>query len=143
MSKITVKRIVPMFSIITDKFKKEIENNSLTEMKIVDDQIKMIQTQIKQLQTRFGLLSNQSTKTTQEQINQSIMELSERLEQLKAFRQSMVASLEDIKNKQIGSELQTGIIENYVELRPGDNIKNIFERTKIVIKDDIIQEIVE
>ena len=71
------------------------------------------------------------------------MELNERLEQMKVFRQSMVASMEEMKNKPLGEQVQTGMIENYVELKPGDNIKEIFERAKIVIKDDIVQEIVE
>lgn len=143
MSKITVKRIIPMFTIVTEKFKKELAENSAAELKILDDQMNMIQTQIKQLQSRFGLLANQSTKMAQEQINHSIMELNERLEQLKAFRQGMVASMEDIKNKPLGMEMQTGMIENYVELHTGDNIRNIFERAKIVIKDDVVQEIVD
>lgn len=143
MSKITVKRIVPMFTVVTDKFKKELADNTAAELKMLDDQMNMIQTQIKQLQSRFGLLANQSTKMAQEQINHSIMELTERLEQLRAFRQGMVASMDDIKNKPVGSEMQTGMIENYVELQKGDNIRNIFERAKIVIKDDVIQEIVD
>ena len=143
MPKITVKRIVPMFAVVTENFKKELNSSSLTELKMIDDQMTMIHSQIKQLQSRFGLLSNQSTKTAQDQINHTIMELNERLEQMKVFRQSMVASMEEMKNKPLGEQVQTGMIENYVELKPGDNIKEIFERAKIVIKDDIVQEIVE
>lgn len=143
MAKVTVKRIIPMFTVITDKFKKELSENTASELKMIDNQMNMIQTQIKQLQSRFGLLANQSTKMAQEQINHSIIELNERLEQLKAFRQGMIASMEDIKNKPIGSEMQTGMIENYVELHPGDNIRNIFERAKIIVKDDVVQEIID
>ena len=143
MGKVSVKRIIPMFTIVTEGFKKSVAENSATEMKMLENQINMTHNQIKQLQSRFGLLANQTTKTAQDQINHSIMELTERLEQLKAFKQGMLASMEDMKNKPIGTELQTGMIENYVELNTGDNIKEIFERAKIVIKDDIIQEIVE
>ena len=143
MAKVSVKRIIPMFTIVTENFKKEVEANSATELKMIDNQMNMIHSQIKQLQSRFGLLANQTTKTAQDQINHSIMELTERLEQLKVFKQSMMASMEDMKNKPLGTEIQTGMIENYVELNPGDNMKDIFERPKIVIKDDIIQEIVD
>ena len=143
MSKITVKRIVPMFTVVTDKFKKELQDNSNIELKIVDDQINAIHMQIKQLQSRFGLLKSQSTKTAQDQINRSIMELTERAEQLNALKQGMLASIEETQKKPNGSEIQTGFIENYVELNKGDNIRNIFERAKIVIKDDVIQEIVD
>ena len=142
MSKITVKRIVPMFTIVTDKFKKELADNSTVEMKIVDDQINAIHMQIKQLQSRFGLLKSQSTKTAQDQINRSIMELTERAEQLNALKQGMLGSVDEMQKKPNGSEVQTGFIENYVELNTGDNIRNIFERAKIVIKDDVVQEIV-
>ena len=126
-----------------DKFKKELADNSTVEMKMVDDQINAIHMQIKQLQSRFGLLKNQSTKTAQDQINRSILELTERAEQMNNLKQGMLASLNEMQNKPNGTEIQSGFIENYVELNPGDNIRNIFERAKIVIKDDIIQEIVD
>ena len=61
---------------------------------------------------------------------------------IEPFKTSMIPRL-DIKNKPNGTEIQTGMIENFVELEKGDNIRNIFERAKIVIKDDVIQEIVE
>ena len=143
MSKITVKRIVPIYTVLTDKFKQELTNGTSAELKMVDDQMLAMQNQIKQLQSRFGLLKNQSTQQAQEQINRSIVELSERLEQYRALKQSMVASIEEMKNKPNGTEIQTGMVENYVELQSGDNIRTIFERAKIVIKDDVVQEIVD
>ncbi len=143
MTKMTVKRIVPIYTIMTDKFKSELEKGTTAELKMVDDQMLAMQNQIKQLQTRFGLLKNQSTQQAQEQINRSIVELSERLEQFRNLKQSMIASIEETKNKPNGTEIQSGIIENYVELQPGDNIRAIFERAKIVIKDDVVQEIVD
>ena len=143
MSKIKVKRIIPMFTIITDKFKKELLENSTVELKMLDDQINAVHMQIKQLQSRFGLLKNQSTKIAQDQINRSIMELTERAEQLNALKQGMLASIDEMQKKPNDTEIQTGFIENYVELNTGDNIRNIFERAKIIIKDDIVQEIVD
>ena len=143
MVKITVKRIIPMFSIVTDKFKKELADGTAVELKMLDDQMVAMHNQIKQLQSRFGLLKNQSTQQAQEQINRSILELNERLEQYKALRQGMVASMDEMQKKPNGTEVQTGMIENYVELNTGDNIRNIFERAKIVIKDDIVQEIID
>ena len=143
MSKITVKSIVPIYTVLTDKFKQELANGTSAELKMVDDQMLAMQNQIKQLQSRFGLLKNQSTQQAQEQINRSIVELSERLEQYRALKQSMVASIEEMKNKPNGTEIQTGMVENYVELQSGDNIRTIFERAKIVIKDDVVQEIVD
>ena len=143
MAKITVKRIIPMFSIVTDKFKKELADGTAVELKMLDDQMVAMHNQIKQLQSRFGLLKNQSTQQAQEQINRSILELNERLEQYKALRQGMVASMDEMQKKPNGTEVQTGMIENYVELNTGDNIRNIFERAKIVIKDDIVQEIID
>ena len=138
-----VKRIIPIFTIITDKFKKDLQDGTTIELKMIDEQMTAIHNQIKQLQSRFGLLKNQSTQQAQEQINRSIIELSERIEQLKVLKQGMNASMNEMQNKPNGTEVQTGMIENYVELNPGDNIRNIFERAKIIIKDDVIQEIVE
>ena len=80
MAKIKIKRTIPVYSIITDKFRKELEDESLGEIKILEDQMNMVNFQIKQLHTRFGLLANQSTKTAQDQINSSIIELNARVE---------------------------------------------------------------
>ena len=142
MAKISVKRIVPIYTVVTDKFKKELEEGSATELKMIDNQINATYMQIKQLQSRFGLLKNQSTQSAQEQINRSIVELTERMEQLKTFKQNMLASINDMKNKPLGTEVQTGMIENYVDIEPGVNIKSVFDKCKIIIKDDVVKEVV-
>lgn len=144
MAKFTVKRMVPLITIVTDKFKKGLSDNTLSEIKVIDNQISAIQNQIKQLQGgRFGIFSNDPSKMSQEQTNATVVELNEKLERMNNFKKGLLASLDDIKNKPNGTEIQTGMIENFVELEKGDNIRNIFERAKIVIKDDVIQEIVE
>lgn len=143
MSKLTIKRIIPLYSVITEKFKKDFELDSLEEIKTLDKQINMIQVQIKQLQSRFGLLANQSTKNAQEHINNTIMELSARIEQINMLKVNMLQSLQDIKNKPLGEKIESGMFENYVEIKEGDNLLDILDRPKIIVKDNIIQEIVE
>ena len=143
MAKITVKRIVPMFTIVTDKFKKDLVNSSTEEIKTVDSQINALQNQIKQLQGPFGLLSGQSAKMPKEEANRAVAELNTRLEQVQNLKKRLLATMEDIKNKPVGAEIQTGTIESFVDLKVGDNIRKMFESAKIVIKDDVIQEIIE
>lgn len=143
MSKIKVKRIIPIYTIVTDKFKTDLEEGTSLELKLVDDQSAAIHNQIKQLQSRFGLLKNQATQQSQDQINRAIIELTERFEQLQNLKQTMLTTMNDMKNKPNGSEVQTGFIENYVDIEVGSNMKDIFERAKIVIKDDIVQEIID
>lgn len=143
MSKLTVKRIIPMYSVITEKFKKDFELDSLEEIKALDKQMNMIQVQIKQLHSRFGLLANQSTKSAQDHINNTIMELTARIEQMNMIKANMLKSLQDIKNKPLGEQIESGMFENYVEIKEGDNLLDILERPKIVVKDNIIQEIIE
>ena len=143
MAKIKIKRTIPVYSIITDKFRKELEEESLGEIKILEDQMNMVNFQIKQLHTRFGLLANQSTKTAQDQINSSIIELNARLDQMKAIKESMLASIQELKNKPNGEQIETGILDNYIEIEPGDNLIELFQRPKVILKDNIIQEIIE
>lgn len=142
MNKITVKRIIPIYTVVTDNFKKELTEGTATEIRMIDNQIIAINNQIKQLHSRFGLLKNQATQQAQEQINRSIIELNERNEQFKALKNNLLQTSEEIKNKKNGTEIQSGLFENYVEINVGDNIKNIFENAKIVIKDNIVQEII-
>ena len=143
MAKIKIKRTIPVYSIITDKFRKELEEESLGEIKILGDQMNMVNFQIKQLHTRFGLLANQSTKTAQDQINSSIIELNAKLDQMKAIKESMLASIQELKNKPNGEQIETGILDNYIEVEPGDNLIELFQRPKVILKDNIIQEIIE
>ncbi|MBQ7450544.1 hypothetical protein IJS77_03930 [bacterium] len=143
MAKIKIKRTIPVYSIITDKFRKELEEESLGEIKILEDQMNMVNFQIKQLHTRFGLLANQSTKTAQDQINSSIIELNAKLDQMKAIKESMLASIQELKNKPNGEQIETGILDNYIEVEPGDNLIELFQRPKVILKDNIIQEIIE
>ena len=138
-----IKRLVSVYSIVTDKFKQELQEGTTFELKMIDEQMAAIHNQIKQLQSRFGLLQNQSTQQAQEQINRSIMDLSDRLEHMRALKQGIMATMNEMQNKPNGSEVKTSIIENYIEINPGDNLKDIMERAKIVLKDGIVQEIVE
>lgn len=143
MSKITVKRMVPLFTIITDDFKKGLINNTSQELKLIDNQINGIQNQIKELQGYSGLFNKNPSKTDQNNFDTNITELNEKLERIKNLKKGLMSTLDDIKNKPNGTEIQTGMIETFVDLQKGDNIRKIFERARIVIKDDIIQDIVE
>ncbi len=143
MAKMKIKRIIPMYSIITDKFKQDFEKDTLAETKILDEQMNLINFQIKQLHTRFGLLANQSTKAAQDQVNNSIIELNARLDQMRMVKEEMMKSIEDIKNKPNGEQMETGMLENFIEIQPGDNLVELFERPKVILKDNIIQEIID
>ena len=51
--------------------------------------------------------------------------------------------MQELKNKPNGEQIETGILDNYIEIEPGDNLIELFQRPKVILKDNIIQEIIE
>ena len=53
----------------------------------------------------------------------------------------MVSQKESISHLALNNVIITGSLENYVELRTGENIYDKFHEAEILVKDGVIQEI--
>lgn len=124
MDKIFIKRYVTVKTILTKKFKEETEEEFLREIALIDDQILQTESRIRQRQDT--VLSN---------------ELSHKLEQLVFLKQELVDHHNDFDRLPLEEEVVTGMLDNYFELKIGDNLYDKVKDAEIVVRDGIIEKI--
>ena len=124
VDKIFIKRYVTVKTILTKKFKEETEEEFLREIALIDDQILQTESRIRQRQDT--VLSN---------------ELSHKLEQLVFLKQELVDHHNDFDRLPLEEEVVTGMLDNYFELKIGDNLYDKVKDAEIVVRDGIIEKI--
>jgi len=140
MSKsIKIKRNVTVKTIVTEEFKKNSNHEINKELQLLDSQIMQLELQSKQMQDQ--LANDFSATENAPQLRQAVMEISQRLAQLAGLKQELLTQRENINGLEIGNLINTGSLENYVEIAVGDNIYEKYKTAHIIVKDGIIQDI--
>lgn len=137
----TVKRQIVVKTIVTDKFKNGAQSELLDEIKLIDDQINHFQVQLNQVIQQFQQNSTTGFSIGPQEAEQIMNELNLKLQQLVALKQNLQFQIENIKTAKEGEIVVTGSLENYVELKPGDNIYEKMLNNEVIVKDSLIQEI--
>ena len=140
---IKVKRPIKIKTIVTDKFKQQVQEELMKEIHLLDSQIMQLELQNKQIHDQASEFSNLYGDKSVEQIQQALEEIARRLQQMSELKNEMVSQKESISHLSLNNVIITGSLENYVELRTGENIYEKFREAEILVKDGIIQEIKE
>ncbi len=138
---IKVKRPVTIKTVVTTGFKKQATDELSKELQLLDSQIMQLELQNKQIidqsQGFTGALGDDNSK----QIQQAIIEISQKLDQLATLKLELQTQKESINHLALNHVIVTGSLENYVELKIGENLYEKFKEAEILIKDGVIQEI--
>lgn len=130
MDKIFIKGTVTIKTILTQKFKKEAQEEFLKEIALLDDQILHTESQIRQNQDMGNFFKSGQSN-----------ELSYKLEQLVFLKQELVSHHESFEKLPLEEEIVTGMLDNYFELKIGDNLYDKVKDAEIVVRDGIIEKI--
>jgi esterase/lipase len=76
-----------------------------------------------------------------DQIQGAIEEINNRMHQMSSLRQELQLQKDSISHLSLDNVVVTGSLENYVELRIGENIYDKFRRAEILVRDGVIQDI--
>ncbi len=140
MSKsLKIKRNITVKTIVTEEFKKNSSQEINKELQLIDSQIMQLELQSKQMQDQ--LANDFSASENAPQIRQALTEISQRLTQYAGVKQELLQQRENINSLETGNLINTGSLENYVEISVGDNIYEKYKTASIIVKDGIIQEI--
>jgi hypothetical protein len=140
MSKsIKIKRNITVKTVVTEEFKKNSSQEITKELQLLDNQIMQLELQSKQMQDQ--LANDFTASDNAPQIRQAVIEISQRLTQFAGVKQELLQQRENINGLEPGNLINTGSLENYVEISEGDNIYEKYKAASIIVKDGIIQEI--
>lgn len=137
---IHLKRQVTVKSLVNDNFRSKAAQELSDELKVID-------TQISQLETQYQLSIQQLEKMAQqgqninknlESLNREAQEKRNQLSTLKLQVSTQMGNLEKIEN---GAYIVTGMLDNFVEVRIGDNIYDKIRHAEILLEDGVVREI--
>lgn len=141
---IKVKRPVKVKTIVTEGFKQQAKEELNKEIRLIDNQIIQLELQSKQIQDQMtGAVAHFFAENSPEQVQQALDEVLQRLQQMGELKQELQYQKDNIDHLALNNVIITGSLENYVELRPGENLYDKFKEAEILVKDGIIQDIIE
>lgn len=141
MTKILVKRPVTIKTIVTPKFKEEATNELTKEIHLVDSQILQLELQNKQVVDQANILGSQLGAEQSKQLQNVLNDIIQKLQQMTSVKQELVSQRDTIKDIIINNLIVTGNLENYVEIKVGQNIYDVFKKAEIIVRDGIVEDI--
>ena len=140
---IKVKRPVKVKTVVTNGFKQQTKEEINKEILMIDNQIMQLELQSKQIQDQISSLSSSYFDGKNiEQAQEGVNDILKRLQQMNELKNELQFQRDNIEHLVLDNVIITGNLENYVELKPGENLYEKFKEAEILIKDGIIQNII-
>jgi hypothetical protein len=136
MQSISLKRQVAVKAIVTETFKK----NASAELQ---ENLKQLDLAMQQLefQGKKALSELEKQKPSPQQIENLKMQIEQERQRLLANKQELLQRLNQIAQLEMNSEFLQGVVDNYVEVKIGDNLYEKMSNTEVILKDGIVVEI--
>jgi len=133
---VQIARKVLLKVVITDDFKKRYA----AQLKGLQSEVKVELEKIKTTEQQFLLKVNNMDYNY-------VMQVREQLEREKATRENTLKELEErmkeMDSMAIDSVFPQGTLDSFIDVKVGDNLEDKLGKAEIVIKDGVIQSIVE
>ena len=140
LQSVKLKRQVTVKSLVTDTFRNTARTELTDEIKLIDAQLEQLETQyqasIRQIETMAR--SGQNMGQQMQQLNHDAQE---RRNQLSNVKMQATANLANLDKVQDGDTVVTGVLENYVEIKVGDNIYDKLRGAEIILEDGKVKSI--
>jgi len=134
MDKVTVRRAVVLKAIVTDRLKKELQDELQAAADELAERIRQID-----MASKRAISDLQRTDLQRAMAVRSQIETEKRRQD--DVRSAILQRKAEVARLELGSEFQRGTLESVAELRPGDNLVEALAGVEIIVKDDVIQEI--
>jgi hypothetical protein len=131
---VQIKRAVAVVAIVTEQFKQQMIAEFEEGIKQVDASIQALESQ-----SRRYLLQLQTADLAQ--ANAFRRQVDAEKQKQEGTKQELQARLQASQELTIGSEVERGNVESYVEMQVGDNLIAKLTGAAIVVKDDVVVEI--
>jgi len=134
MATLTLKRPVSYVVLVTPAFKEEISK----ELQEAADQV---QAQIDRMEfeAKRYLADLQRTNLSQAIALRDQIEAEKRKQE--KVKEELLAKLQEVRNLPEGAEFLRGTLEGVVQVKVGDDLKQVLGQAALVVKDDIVVEI--
>ncbi|MBU6429041.1 MAG: hypothetical protein KGR26_08530, partial [Cyanobacteria bacterium REEB65] len=122
-------------AIVTDQFKHAAGAELQAALQQVDEQIQQMEFQARRAQSEL------EKKGTPDQINQLKAQIDADRQRLNATKNEIMQKLHIIGQLQQGQEFIQGNVDNFVDVKVGDNLYAKLAAPEIIVKDGVVVEI--
>jgi flagellar biosynthesis chaperone FliJ len=139
-SSIQLKRQVTVKTKVTDVFRTRAKGELDNELKLIDTQLQQLEAQYQYSLQQLEKVAQQGQNVQQQlqQLNQEAQQKRSQLASLKMQVSSELGNLDKIEN---GQYIVTGMLENIVDVRIGENIYDRLQNAEILVEDGIVTSI--
>lgn len=139
MDTIKLKRPVAIKAIVTDKFKAEASKEIQQALQNFDLALQQLEFQGKRALTD---LDKNPDIPNKEQARQNLqMQIEQQRAQINAQKAELLQRLNMISQLELNSEFLQATVDNYVDVKVGDNLYEKMSNTEVIVKDGIVVEI--
>lgn len=137
---VQLKRQVTVKTKVTDAFRARAKDELDNELKLIDTQLQQLEAQYQYSLQQLEKVAQQGQNVQQQlqQLNQEAQQKRSQLASLKMQVSSELGNLDKIEN---GQYIVTGMLENTVEIRIGENIYEKLQNAEILVEDGVVTSI--
>jgi len=137
---VQLKRQVTVKTKVTDAFRDRAKSELDNELKLIDTQLQQLEAQYQYSLQQLEKVAQQGQNVQQQlqQLNQEAQQKRSQLASLKMQVSSELGNLDKIEN---GQYIVTGMLENTVEIRVGENIYEKLQNAEILVEDGVVTSI--
>jgi len=142
MDTIQLKRPVLIKAIVTEVFKTNANAEIQNALQQLDLQLQQLEFQSKRaigdLEKR---MSDPGTGITRAQVDGLKGQVDGERNRLSNMKTELLQRMDTIKQLELGAEFIQGTVDNYVEVKKGENLYEKMSNTEVIVKDGVIVEI--
>ncbi|MFN8671150.1 MAG: YlqD family protein [Candidatus Sericytochromatia bacterium] len=136
LNSISVKRQVLVQAIVTEVFKTNAANEIQQNLQQMDSNLQQLE-----FQGKRALADLEKQKASPAELENVKGQIEAERQRLNAGKQELLQKLNMIGQLELGTLFPQGTIDNYVELKVGDNLYEKMSNAIIVVKDGVVTEI--
>lgn len=139
MESIQLKRPVAIKAIVTEKFKTEATKEIQAALQNFDLALQQLEFQGKRA---LGELDKNTEIQNKDQARQNLMgQIEQQRGQINGQKAELLQRLNMISQLEMDSEFLQATVDNYVDVKVGDNLYEKLSNTEVIVKDGVVVEI--
>jgi hypothetical protein len=137
---IPLKRQVTVKSLVNEGFRQKARTELSDELKLIESQLEQLENQYQATLRQIENLAKTGQNVTK-QFEQLNMDAQEKRAQLNNVKMQVSTNITNLDRVQNGDLVVTGVLENYVDIRVGDNIYDKLRGAEVIIEDGVVKSI--
>jgi CII-binding regulator of phage lambda lysogenization HflD len=137
---IQLKRQITVKTKVTDNFRLRAKSELDNELKLIDTQLQQLEAQFQYSLQQLEKVAHQG-QNVQGQLQQLNQEAQQKRSQMASVKMQISSELGNLDKIENGQYIVTGMLENTIELRLGDNLYDHLQNAEILVEDGVITAI--